>query len=41
MLALHHAEKEWEDIRANGGYEDDYFFCSQLFEENWQPLHTI
>jgi len=34
-------KKEWERIRAGGSYEHDYFFVSQLFEEQWQPLHTI
>ncbi|KAH7170959.1 hypothetical protein EDB81DRAFT_876970 [Dactylonectria macrodidyma] len=27
----------WEELREGTAYEDDYFFISQLFEENWQP----
>lgn len=41
MWRLHGAEKEWEDLRDRGDYEDDCFFVSQLFEENWQPRSTI
>lgn len=41
MCPLHGAEREWDDLRARGDYEDDYFFVSQLFEESWQPRSTI
>ncbi|KOS16693.1 hypothetical protein ESCO_004864 [Escovopsis weberi] len=30
-------KREWEEIRANGAYENDFYFVSQLFEENWKP----
>jgi hypothetical protein len=30
-------KREWETLRDQGSYEDDYFFVSQLFEDNWQP----
>ncbi|KAF4123959.1 hypothetical protein GMORB2_5675 [Geosmithia morbida] len=32
---------EWEQVRAKGDYEDDYYFVSQLFEEQWHPGTTI
>ncbi|RCI15029.1 hypothetical protein L249_6860 [Ophiocordyceps polyrhachis-furcata BCC 54312] len=32
---------EWQQIRNGGVYEDDFFFVSQLFEENWKPQSTI
>lgn len=32
-----HAEREWDQLREQGAWEDDYFFVSQLFEENWHP----
>ncbi|KHO00008.1 uncharacterized protein MAM_01931 [Metarhizium album ARSEF 1941] len=28
---------EWDKLRERGSWEDDYFFVSQLFEENWHP----
>ncbi|RFU74074.1 hypothetical protein TARUN_8174 [Trichoderma arundinaceum] len=34
-------EDDWERIRANGEYEKDYFFVSQLFDEKWQPRSTM
>ncbi|KAL7787549.1 hypothetical protein V8C37DRAFT_412070 [Trichoderma ceciliae] len=34
-------KKDWEQVRAKGEYEEDYFFVSQLFEEKWQPKSTI
>ncbi|KAM4059049.1 hypothetical protein HRG_008080 [Hirsutella rhossiliensis] len=33
--------REWEQLRARGAYEDDFFFVSQLFEDNWKPQSTI
>jgi hypothetical protein len=36
-----HAGQEWVELRDRGEYENDYFFVSQLFEQNWQPQSTI
>ncbi|KAK6448342.1 hypothetical protein FP744_10004592 [Trichoderma asperellum] len=33
-------KQEWQKIRSNEKYEDDYFFVSQLFDEKWQPSTT-
>ncbi|OAQ90852.1 Zn(2)-C6 fungal-type DNA-binding domain-containingprotein [Purpureocillium lilacinum] len=33
--------REWEDIKDRSEYEEDFFFVSQLFEENWKPRPTI
>ncbi|PHH81697.1 hypothetical protein CDD83_3505 [Cordyceps sp. RAO-2017] len=33
--------RAWEQLRTDGEYEDDFFFVSQLFEENWKPQSTI
>ncbi|KND92033.1 hypothetical protein TOPH_03259 [Tolypocladium ophioglossoides CBS 100239] len=30
-------ESDWAKLRKLNVYENDYFFVSQLFEENWQP----
>lgn len=30
-------EREWEQVREKGAWEHDYFFVSQLFQENWHP----
>ncbi|EFY90888.1 hypothetical protein MAC_03004 [Metarhizium acridum CQMa 102] len=30
-------KREWDKLREQGAWEDDYFFVSQLFEENWHP----
>lgn len=27
----------WDELKRLSSYEDDYFFISQMFEENWQP----
>ncbi|KAM0440132.1 hypothetical protein ACHAQK_005929 [Fusarium lateritium] len=32
---------QWEELRRAAAYENDYFFVSQLFENNWQPRTTI
>lgn len=32
---------QWEELRKADAYEHDYFFVSQLFENNWQPRTTI
>jgi hypothetical protein len=32
---------QWEELRKAAAYEHDYFFVSQLFENNWQPRTTI
>lgn len=37
MYTWRHTEREWEQLREQNSYEDDYFFVSQLFEEGWQP----
>ncbi|RDA89737.1 hypothetical protein CP533_1053 [Ophiocordyceps camponoti-saundersi (nom. inval.)] len=31
----------WQEIRKGGAFENDFFFISQLFEENWKPQSTI
>ncbi|KJZ78316.1 hypothetical protein HIM_02354 [Hirsutella minnesotensis 3608] len=33
--------QDWQRVRSSGAYEDDFFFVSQLFEENWKPLMTM
>ncbi|KAK7397609.1 hypothetical protein QQX98_013020 [Neonectria punicea] len=33
--------RDWEELRNGATYDDDYFFVSQLFEENWQPRSTM
>lgn len=37
MYVLQYAEREWETLRDQGSFENDYFFVSQLFEDCWQP----
>ncbi|KAG5925818.1 hypothetical protein E4U42_003905 [Claviceps africana] len=34
-------EREWERLRERGAWEDDYYFVSQLFQENWHPRSDI
>ncbi|KAG6005254.1 hypothetical protein E4U21_000291 [Claviceps maximensis] len=34
-------EREWERLRERGAWEEDYFFVSQLFQENWHPRSDI
>ncbi|XXG93968.1 hypothetical protein Hte_000218 [Hypoxylon texense] len=34
-------KKHWEKIRQSGDYENDFYYISQLFEENWAPQSTI
>ncbi len=29
--------KEWEELWRREAYEQDYYYVSQLFEQNWQP----
>ncbi|KAI1428219.1 hypothetical protein F5Y12DRAFT_782666 [Xylaria sp. FL1777] len=33
--------KSWAKVRESNDYEDDFFYISQLFEENWTPQPTI
>ncbi|KAF4594686.1 tetratricopeptide repeat domain containing protein [Ophiocordyceps camponoti-floridani] len=33
--------RKWERMRRAGEYDDDFFFVSQLFEEDWKPQATI
>ncbi|KAI0432118.1 hypothetical protein F5Y09DRAFT_164579 [Xylaria sp. FL1042] len=33
--------KAWAKVRESHDYEDDFFYISQLFEENWMPQSTI
>ncbi|KAI1279149.1 hypothetical protein F5Y07DRAFT_387680 [Xylaria sp. FL0933] len=33
--------KSWAKVRESNDYEDDFFYISQLFEENWMPQPTI
>lgn len=41
MYVWRNAGREWEQLRASGAYEHDFFFVSQLFEDNWKPQSTI
>ncbi|KAG5936009.1 hypothetical protein E4U53_000309, partial [Claviceps sorghi] len=34
-------EREWERLRERGAWEEDYFFVSQLFQENWHPRSDV
>ncbi|KAK7907869.1 hypothetical protein PG985_015172 [Apiospora marii] len=34
-------EKHWDDVRQREDYEDDFYFISQLYEENWAPRTLI
>jgi len=31
------ADRQWEDIWHEEEYENEYYYVSQLFEQNWQP----
>ncbi|KAF2965893.1 hypothetical protein GQX73_g7651 [Xylaria multiplex] len=33
--------KSWQKIRESHDYENDFYYISQLFEENWMPSSTI
>ncbi|GAW18223.1 hypothetical protein ANO14919_076970 [Xylariales sp. No.14919] len=33
--------KSWQKIRDSHDYENDFYYISQLFEENWMPQPTI
>ncbi|KAI1312430.1 hypothetical protein F5Y03DRAFT_381704 [Xylaria venustula] len=33
--------KSWAKVRESNDYEHDFFYISQLFEENWMPQPTI
>ncbi|KAI2602016.1 hypothetical protein GGR54DRAFT_654819 [Hypoxylon sp. NC1633] len=35
------SKKQWAMIRQSDAYENDFFYISQLFEENWTPQPTI
>ncbi|GAB0141574.1 hypothetical protein EsHS_00002161 [Epichloe bromicola] len=34
-------EREWGQLRERGAWEEDYFFVSQLFQENWHPRSEV
>lgn len=34
-------KQHWEKIRQSGDYENDFYYISQLYEENWTPQSTI
>jgi hypothetical protein len=34
-------QSEWEALREQKQYENDFFFISQLFEKNWEPRHMV
>ncbi|KAI5920041.1 hypothetical protein F4810DRAFT_453549 [Camillea tinctor] len=34
-------KKHWAKIRESNDYENDFYYISQLFEENWLPQPTI
>ncbi|KAI1504438.1 hypothetical protein F5X99DRAFT_40880 [Biscogniauxia marginata] len=34
-------KKQWAKIRQSNDYENDFYYISQLFEENWLPQPTI
>ncbi|KAK8114483.1 hypothetical protein PG999_006552 [Apiospora kogelbergensis] len=33
--------KHWDEVRRREDYEDDFYFISQLYEENWAPRTLI
>ncbi|KAI0460195.1 hypothetical protein F5B21DRAFT_522309 [Xylaria acuta] len=33
--------KSWAKLRESNDYENDFFYISQLYEENWMPQPTI
>ncbi|KAI8623895.1 hypothetical protein F5Y19DRAFT_468238 [Xylariaceae sp. FL1651] len=33
--------KSWTKMRQSNDYENDFYYISQLFEENWMPQSTI
>ncbi|CAI4216408.1 unnamed protein product [Parascedosporium putredinis] len=34
-------KRQWQRLHQEGLFEDDYFFLSQLFTENWEPRSTV
>lgn len=43
MLTLVMTEHDWEYLRQSNNpddYGNDYYFISQLFEQNWLPRDT-
>ncbi|KAI2628897.1 hypothetical protein GGS21DRAFT_228149 [Xylaria nigripes] len=39
-----HVEKQrksWTKLRENNDYENDFYYISQLYEENWMPQPTV
>ncbi|PKS06558.1 hypothetical protein jhhlp_007306 [Lomentospora prolificans] len=34
-------KRQWERLHQEGRFEDDHFFVSQLFTENWEPRTTV
>ncbi|KAI1083307.1 hypothetical protein F5B20DRAFT_455693 [Whalleya microplaca] len=34
-------KKHWEKVRQSNDYENDFYYISQLYEENWMPQSTI
>ncbi|KAI0848887.1 hypothetical protein F5Y00DRAFT_269827 [Daldinia vernicosa] len=34
-------KKHWAKLRQSGDYENDFYYISQLYEENWMPQSTI
>ncbi|KAI0409584.1 hypothetical protein F4802DRAFT_614247 [Xylaria palmicola] len=34
-------KKPWAKLRESNDYENDFYYISQLYEENWTPLHPI
>ncbi|KAI1127716.1 hypothetical protein F5Y10DRAFT_242228 [Nemania abortiva] len=35
------SRKSWAKLRESNDYENDFYFISQLYEENWMPQPTI
>jgi hypothetical protein len=33
--------RSWTKLRESNDYENDFYFISQLYEENWMPQPTI
>lgn len=31
----------WAKLRAVNDYENDFYYISQLYEENWMPQPTV
>ncbi|RYP55007.1 hypothetical protein DL768_000323 [Monosporascus sp. mg162] len=39
--AVEEHKKHWAKIRQSGDYENDFYYISQLYEQNWQPQASV